>query len=314
MGQYRFVVCNAFGDGISAPVYCIVALGGATIVGSSSFDAEEETRFEVVAKQLVPSAEAHEGSARGSSTKGSSAKMSSADEAATGDVDVEDSFLTFVPERLSGITNLSLVSTVNNKQAEATEEDRPPSNMDDGGGNNPNRQCSCRRGAAARGATRCPGGTGSTYVDPAWASRSAGCLDKGLTARPDSDGLSDSESKCKSWREEEDDKEEARQGIFWRPSRLRWPRSPSRPRRPGRQTWTAEAVATTTKHRQRDGGSNYCYRCRCHPTVVALPSLPPLPREVIAGIVLATDGGRVKILRPPYIVRDLYQNYVLTFN
>ena len=127
-GRYRFVVRAAFGDGIAAPGYYVVALDGAAIAGSSGFGAEEETRFAVVPKPPSPPADAHEGSAGGSSAEGSSAEGSSADEAATGDADVDDSFSTFVPERLSGIIDLSLMSTVDDKRAETTEEDGPPSN------------------------------------------------------------------------------------------------------------------------------------------------------------------------------------------
>ena len=77
-GRYRLampsVVCrDAFGDGIAAPGYCVAALDGEAIAGSSGFGAEEETRFAVVTKPLFASVEVHEGSEGGSLVKGSSA-------------------------------------------------------------------------------------------------------------------------------------------------------------------------------------------------------------------------------------------------
>ena len=56
------------------------------------------------------------------------AAMGDADVDVDGDVEVDDSFSTFAPERLSGIIDLLLVSMVNDKRVEIIEEDGPPSN------------------------------------------------------------------------------------------------------------------------------------------------------------------------------------------
>ena len=47
-GRYRFAIRDAFGDSITTPGYCVVALDGVTIAGSSVFGTEEQTRFSVV--------------------------------------------------------------------------------------------------------------------------------------------------------------------------------------------------------------------------------------------------------------------------
>jgi len=105
-GRYRFTIYDAFGDGIKAPGYYIVALDGTVLAGSSNFGYEESTKFTVV-RPVVSSAV---------TAAAEVTSETSAEEMDTVIDDIDDTFSTWVPDRLSGIIDLSLVNDGSSKQ------------------------------------------------------------------------------------------------------------------------------------------------------------------------------------------------------
>mmetsp|Transcript_25542 Transcript_25542/g.54270 ORF Transcript_25542/g.54270 Transcript_25542/m.54270 type:complete len:486 (+) Transcript_25542:230-1687(+) len=114
-GDYRFTIRDAFGDGITAPGYYILALDGVVLAGSSDFGYKEVTRFTVADREPIL--------ALISSSAAAAEESSSSDATIADGYDIDDAFSTWVPDRLSGIIDLSLVSTVQDSSERADDND-----------------------------------------------------------------------------------------------------------------------------------------------------------------------------------------------
>lgn len=118
-GKYIFTIYDTYGDGIAAPGYYILALDGIVLAGSSNFGYEEITKFTVVNND--------------ESIEEFLSLDDDDNDAVVGedyDIDIDDTFSTMVPDRLSGLIDLSLVSSSSTTHDDTINEEKHDARYD----------------------------------------------------------------------------------------------------------------------------------------------------------------------------------------